>query len=498
MESEMREEWVRVRLDQILEIVRGGSPRPIKNFITTSEDGINWIKIGDTKNSEKYITKAEQKIRPDGLKKSRLVRHGDFLLSNSMSFGRPFILKIEGAIHDGWLALSAKNGFKLNQDFLYYSLTSPNAYIQFDKFATGSTVKNLNIEAVSKTTIPLPPLPEQRAIVARIEELFSELDHSISNLKSAQAKLDIYRQAVLKKAFEGGFTEEWRRNSHVLISGKELLKEIRDEQERWIKEETKLGNSEANRLKSKLKKVKSDFSTLEELPFGWTWTTFLESSNLVVDCHNKTAPYQSEGIFLVRTTNVKKGTLNLSDSIKFVSQETFEYWSRRCVPRSGDILFTREAPMGEVAIIPENTKICLGQRMMLIRVFNNLVNKRYLYYAIQDPSFQQRMDKSAIGTGVKHLRVGDVENLIFPICSPNEQIHIVQEIESRLSVADKLAETIQTNLLKSESLRQSILKQAFEGKLLTEAELEACRKEADWEPAEKLLERVKEEKKIAI
>lgn len=251
MESEMREEWVRVRLDQILEIVRGGSPRPIKNFITTSEDGINWIKIGDTKNSEKYITKAEQKIRPDGLKKSRLVRHGDFLLSNSMSFGRPFILKIEGAIHDGWLALSAKNGFKLNQDFLYYSLTSPNAYIQFDKFATGSTVKNLNIEAVSKTTIPLPPLPEQRAIVARIEELFSELDHSISNLKSAQAKLDIYRQAVLKKAFEGGFTEEWRRNSHVLISGKELLKEIRDEQERWIKEETKLGNSEANRLKSK-------------------------------------------------------------------------------------------------------------------------------------------------------------------------------------------------------------------------------------------------------
>lgn len=349
-------------------------------------------------------------------------------------------------------------------------------------------------QQIENQVIFLPPLPEQRAIVARIEELFSELDHAIANLKSAQAKLEIYRQAVLKKAFGGGLTEEWRRNNNVPISGKELLKEIRDEQESWIKEETKLGNSEANRLKSKLKMVKSDFSTLEELPFGWTWTTFLESSNLVVDCHNKTAPYQSEGIFLVRTTNVKKGTLNLSNGIKFVSQETFDYWSRRCVPRSGDILFTREAPMGEVAIIPENTKICLGQRMMLIRVFNNLVNKKYLYYAIQNPSFQQRMDKSAIGTGVKHLRVGDVENLIFPICSPEEQTQIVQEIESRLSVADKLAETIHTNLLKSESLRQSILKQAFEGKLLTEAELEACRKEADWEPAEKLLERIKNEK----
>ncbi|WP_339707747.1 restriction endonuclease subunit S [Algoriphagus aquimarinus] len=481
MESKMKKDWIEVELEEICQINLGQSP-PSSTY-NDKEVGLPFFQ------GKAEFTDFHPKVVKWCSKPKKIAEKGDVLLSVRAPVGSTNIADQTCAIGRGLAAIRYPFGYK----FPWYFLKLIEK--KLDSLGTGTTFKAISGQTLKSQIIPLPPLPEQRAIVARIEELFSELDHAIANLKSAQAKLEIYRQAVLKKAFEGGLTEEWRRLNHVSISAKGLLKEIRDEQERWIKEETILGNSEANRLKSKLKKVKSDFSTLEELPFGWTWTTFLESSNLVVDCHNKTAPYQSEGIFLVRTTNVKKGALNLSNGIKFVSQETFEYWSRRCVPRSGDILFTREAPMGEVAIIPENTKICLGQRMMLIRVFNNLVNKKYLYYAIQDPSFQQRMDKSAIGTGVKHLRVGDVENLIFPICSPEEQTQIVQEIESRLSVADKLAETIQINLLKSESLRQSILKQAFEGKLLTEAELDACRKEADWEHAEKLLERIKGGKK---
>jgi type I restriction enzyme S subunit len=102
--------------------------------------------------------------------------------------------------------------------------------------------------------------------------------------------------------------------------------------------------------------------------------------------------------------------------------------------------------------------------------------------------------KNAIGTGVKHLRVGDVENLIIPICSPQEQIQIVQEIETRLSVCDKLNESIDQSLEKAQALRQSILKKAFEGKLLSQDELQNCRQQPDWEPAAKLLERVKSKK----
>ena len=150
--------------------------------------------------------------------------------------------------------------------------------------------------------------------------------------------------------------------------------------------------------------------------------------------------------------------------------------------------------MGEAAIIPPDTKICMGQRMMLLRVFNELVSPKYLLYAIIDLNFQKRIRKNAIGTGVKHLRVGDVEKLLYPLCTIKEQHQIVQEIETRLSVCDKMESTIAESLQKAESLRQSILKKAFEGKLLNEKELEDARNAPDWEPAEKLLERIKAEK----
>ena len=127
---EIPDSWVWVRLGTVLEIARGGSPRPIQQYLTTEPDGINWIKIGDTDKGGKYIYKTKEKIRPEGVTKSRMVHSGDFLLTNSMSFGRPYILKTDGCIHDGWLVLS--NRFDCySVDFIYYILSSPFAYYQF-------------------------------------------------------------------------------------------------------------------------------------------------------------------------------------------------------------------------------------------------------------------------------------------------------------------------------------------------------------------------------
>ena len=168
---EIPDSWVWVRLGTVLEIARGGSPRPIQQYLTTEPDGINWIKIGDTDKGGKYIYKTKEKIRPEGVTKSRMVHSGDFLLTNSMSFGRPYILKTDGCIHDGWLVLS--NRFDCySVDFLYYILSSPFAYYQFCDSVSGAVVKNLNSDKVSNALFPLPPLNEQRRIVQRIEELF--------------------------------------------------------------------------------------------------------------------------------------------------------------------------------------------------------------------------------------------------------------------------------------------------------------------------------------
>ncbi len=156
-----------VRLGEVAEISRGGSPRPIQDFITADPCGINWIKIGDVSVDVKYIEQTEERIKPTGIAMSRQVKAGDFILSNSMSFGRPYILKIDGCIHDGWLAIqNYQNTFDV--DYLYYLLGSDMVFTQYVENAAGSSVKNLNKDIVAKIRLPAPSLSEQREIAERI------------------------------------------------------------------------------------------------------------------------------------------------------------------------------------------------------------------------------------------------------------------------------------------------------------------------------------------
>ncbi len=164
-----------MRLGDICQINRGGSPRPIHNFITDDEDGINWIKIGDTKGIDKYIYQTKQKIIHKGIKHSRMVYEGDFILSNSMSFGRPYIMKTTGCIHDGWLLLRKKENI-ISEDFLYSILNSALIYKFFKKETIGGVVENLSIDLVKKIKIPLPPLEIQSKIANNNQKLLDEVE----------------------------------------------------------------------------------------------------------------------------------------------------------------------------------------------------------------------------------------------------------------------------------------------------------------------------------
>lgn len=180
----MNKEWSIVKLGDVCTIERGGSPRPIDKFITEDNDGINWIKIGDTDESM-YITKTAQKIKPEGMRKSRYVKVGDFLLSNSMSFGRPYILKIDGCIHDGWLVLRDEK-CAFDKRFLYYLLSAPSTYRRFQSMAVGGVVNNLNSEMVRNLTVPLPSVEKQKDIADTLDEV----EQVISISKQQLAKLD--------------------------------------------------------------------------------------------------------------------------------------------------------------------------------------------------------------------------------------------------------------------------------------------------------------------
>ena len=172
---EIPENWRWTKFCNICDIARGGSPRPIEKYITNDADGINWIKIGDTEKGGKYIYSTKEKIKREGISKSRYVKPGDFLLTNSMSFGRPYILKIDGCIHDGWLVIN--DNFRVfDQDFLYYLLSSNVMYQLLSIAAKGSTVKNLKSDTVKIVIMPVPPKNEQVLISKKIESIFTQLD----------------------------------------------------------------------------------------------------------------------------------------------------------------------------------------------------------------------------------------------------------------------------------------------------------------------------------
>ena len=169
------DDWEQRKFSELVTIERGGSPRPIDKFITKDENGLNWVKIGDAPEQGNYITKTAEKIKREGLSKTREVHPGDLILSNSMSFGRPYIMAIDGCIHDGWLAIRDTNK-KFDLKFLCIMLGTDNMLSQYKAMAAGSTVNNLNKELVGGTTVSYPAMDEQ----VKIGEYFSNLDNLIT------------------------------------------------------------------------------------------------------------------------------------------------------------------------------------------------------------------------------------------------------------------------------------------------------------------------------
>ena len=396
--------WQIKKLGEVFIIERGGSPRPIEDYITDAIDEINWIKIGDTKGVTKYITKTKEKIKPEGLKKSRMVYEGDFILSNSMSFGRPYIMKTSGCIHDGWLVI--RKNEKINNDYLYYVLNSNQVYSQFSSLAKGSTVKNLNISAVQQVEIPLPPLETQHAIVSKIEELFSELDKGIAELKTAQQQLKTYRQSVLKSAFEGKLTNE----------------NVKD----------------------------------GELPDGWERKTF----NDVIDISKeKYKPNNSESKFYVGLEHIEKNLGVLTAECGFENIKTIKNKFN-----VGEILYGKLRPYLNKVYLAKENGVC-STDILVLKTKKNC-NAQFLTHLMLGVDFVNTMSENT--SGVNLPRVSTKFILEYPINLPpiEEQNRIVQEIESRLSVADKMEQSIQESLQKAEALRQSILKKAFCGELV--------------------------------
>lgn len=351
------------------------------------------------------------------------------------------------------------------------------------------------------------PLPEQRAIVSKIEQLFSELDNGIANLKAAQQKLEIYRQAVLKKAFEGELTKAWREQQTNLPTADELLEQIKKEREAYYQQQLKdwqqsviawYAQGRKGKKPGKPKLIKQIESVivgdLIPLPNDWRWVTFSDLGFWTGGGtpSKSVADYWNEGSLLwISPKDMKSKVIN--NTIDKITYAAVGNSSAKLIDKGSVVFVVRSGILRRILpIATTNQQSTVNQDLQALTPF--VVNTNFIYWYSVSNEHDIRKTCAKDGTTVESVESSTLKQYKFALCSTEEQNQIVREIESRFSVCDKLASTIENNLQKAEALRQSILKKAFEGKLLSEAELEACRREPDWEPAEQLLERIKGEK----
>ena len=378
------------KLKDCATIIAGQSPE--SKYYNTEGIGIPFFQ-GKADFGELYPT-----VRVYCSQPTKIAEKDDILLSVRAPVGPTNLSPGRVCIGRGLAAIRPFSDMSLRYLLYYFRFFES----QLSAKGTGTTFKAITQATIKNLDVPVPPLPDQEHIVFRIEELFSQLDASVAELKTAKERLKVYRQAVLKEAF-------------------------------------------------------SKFD-------GSIEKTISSVCENIVDCPHSTPKWVQKGKLCLRTTNFKPGYLNLSEK-NYVSEETFCERISRLAPKPGDVLFSREgAILGIACIIPDGLEVCMGQRMMLLRPSEDLLNK-YLMYYLNSPKARTLIIENVGGTASPHINVGDIKNFTIPIIPFAQQQSVVAEIESRLSVCDNIEKTVGTALQQAEALRQSILKIAFEGGL---------------------------------
>jgi type I restriction enzyme S subunit len=365
--------------------------------------------------------------------------------------------------------------------FLYFLLSTLN----LNSLDKSTAIPGLNRNDAYILNIPLPPLPEQHRIVTKVEELFTQLDAGVGALTNTKAQLKRYRQSVLKSACEGRLVpteaELARAEGRDYEPADVLLARIgKERREKWDAEKKRKGKKSAKYKEP----AAPDVSGLPGLPEGWRWGGIAQICQHIIDCLHSTPKFIQDGKYCIDTNCIEQGKIIFEKS-RFVSEETYYDRVSRMTPQVDDILFAREGTIGTAVIVPPNIELCLGQRMMMFRAANGII-PLYFMLGIQSQIFEKQWKGKVTGSTVPHVNIGDLKLMALPLPPTLEQRRIVAEIERRISVADEIEKTIDQSLKQAERLRQSVLKKAFEGKLVPQ--------DPNDEPAEKLLERIKQEK----
>jgi type I restriction enzyme S subunit len=509
--------WVTASVGELGQVVSGGTP---STRVPEYWGGnVVWITPADLSGfRQKRISQGARCITRKGLANSsaRLMPPGSILFSSRAPVGYVAIADVELCTNQGFKSLVPANG--VSSDYLYYYFMSIRELAT--SRASGTTFKELSAKGFASLPVFIPSLVEQRAIVAKIEELFSELDKGIEQLQTVKQQLNQYRQAVLKAAFEGKLTAEWRAEQQAagnLPDADELLEQIKKEREEryqqqlqeWkqaVVEWEEAGGRESGRKKPRRPAApelislltEEEMADLAELPQSWVWCR--PSDICAPDDYSlgigpfgsnlKVSDYTDSGVPLIFVRNITGRSF--AEFQHFVSYSKAEM----LVPHSVyplDLLITKMGdPPGDVAIYPEGCPpAILTADCVKFRVWNEFVLRDFVALSVESQLVRRQLGLITKGVAQKKISLGRFKSVCFPLPCKSEQQQIVAQLSSRFSVLDELDKAVDHGLELAEALRQSILKKAFEGRLLTEAELAAVRNDPEYESADKLLERIR-------
>ncbi|HPT50191.1 MAG TPA: restriction endonuclease subunit S [Accumulibacter sp.] len=444
----------------------------------------------------------------------RLIKEDSFLLEDRRTRITPndVLLTIVGAIGRTAVVSKATPKFTLQRSvavispllidskFLMYQFESPRIALHFKKNARGTAQKGVYLKTLGNTEIWLPPLNEQHRIVAKIEELFSDLDKGIESLKTAQAQLKVYRQALLKHAFEGKLTAQWRAdNPDKLETADALLKRIQKEREqRYQQQVAEWGAAGQKGRKPKALSPVPPLTVeesieLPKLPQGWRWIRPEEiasqepysigigpfGSNL------KVSDYRDSGVPLVFVKNITRS--NFSADLKFIDRDKYEELYAHAV-QALDLLITKMGdPPGDCEIYPAGApNAVLTADCLKYRLWDKFANRQMYKHCINSNLVKRQLGLITRGVAQKKISVERFKTIALPLMAVAEQQVLVEILDSKLSEADQLDKTLDTALRQAEALRQSILKKAFSGQLVPQDPAD--------EPASALLARIKAER----
>lgn len=403
------------------------------------------------------------------------LRRGDVLFNNTNS--PALIGKTTAILRDDELAFSnhmtrlrLRNGH--DPRFIAHQLH----YLWSRGYFRHRCVNHVNQASISKTalanTVPLllAPQDQQQRIVAKIEELFSDLDAGVAALERVQANLQRYRASVLKAAVEGRLTQQWRAEHPDVEPADELLQRILTQRKNnWQAAIQKKDNR--NKWINGAMPTKGKYSdpnlnlpdNLPTLPNSWTWTTLDALTYFTVDYRGKTPPTAEEGIPIISAANVHGGEV-VANRPRKVSEDTFWRWTVRGMPEPGDLLVTTEAPVAEVALYPSDQTYVLTRRVFACQTAG--VDNRFIMHALRSEVAQQYIHRCLRGTTVPRILKPDLLATPIPLPPLAEQHQIADQIEAEYTRNEVVKNMCERGIIRSANLRQSILKRAFEGNLL--------------------------------